>query len=178
MKRLTIAASVAALALTLPACGSNTDSETAPATATGTSAVQEALQLHDGWAKAADKDMTAAFGTLKNTGSEDLVITGGSTDVAKNVEAHVMVKDDNGQMVMQEAEDGLTVPAGGELVLKPGGEHLMLMGLKDAVKPGSEITITVTFKGGATQDLTFPVREFDGAKESYSPSDSSSSMSH
>lgn len=178
MKHLTVAATIAALALTLSACGSDTQTDAGAPTATGTSASQGTLQLRDGWAKAATKDMTAAFGTLKNTGSSDLVVTGGSSDVAESVEAHVMVKDDAGQMVMQEAKDGLVIPAGKELTLEPGGAHLMLMGLKGAVEPGHDITITVSFKDGSSEDLTFPVREFDGAKESYSPSDSSSSMSH
>ena len=178
MKNLTIAACVAALAFTLGGCGADSTSETTPATATGTSATEEALTVHDGWAKAADEGMTAAFGTLKNSGSKDLVVTGGKSDAAGMIETHVMVKDDSGQMVMTKTEDGFTVPAGGEFVLKPGGPHLMLMKLKHELKPGEEVVITVSDSSGGTYPLTFQVREFDGADESYDPDASSSSMSH
>jgi copper(I)-binding protein len=156
-----------ALVGTLAACGSS--SGTTEATSTSTTPSGPALTVTDGWVKATKDGMTGAFGTLKNTGSTDVVVTGGSSPIAGMVEAHVMTAGDNGQMVMTKAEDGHTVPAGGQLVLEPGGAHLMLMKLKEPVVAGEDYVITVTTKDGQDVDLTFTGREFSGAQEEYDP---------
>lgn len=154
------------LAGTLAACGSGTTT-TEPA---GTSTpAGETLTVTDGWVKATDEGMTGAFGTLKNTGEQAVVITGGSSEIAGDVEAHVMVEGDDGNLVMTEAEDGHTIPAGGELVLEPGGPHLMLMKLSEPVVAGEDYVITVTTVDEQSIDLSFAGREFSGAQEEYEP---------
>ncbi|GAA3618542.1 hypothetical protein GCM10022199_23780 [Marihabitans asiaticum] len=171
--RITLATlgAVSAAAL-LAGCGGEDASTTASATdpTTSSSSAEQAtspLTISDGWVKATDEGMTGAFGTLRNSGEQDIVITGGSSDIAGMVEAHVMTTDDSGQMVMTEAKDGHTVPAGGELVLEPGGPHLMLMQLEEPVVAGTDYVITVTTKGGESVDLTVAGREFSGAEEDY-----------
>ena len=171
--RITLATlgAVSAAAL-LAGCGGEDASTTASATdpTTSSSSAEQAtspLTISDGWVKATDEGMTGAFGTLRNSGEQDIVVTGGSSDIAGMVEAHVMTTDDSGQMVMTEAKDGHTVSAGGELVLEPGGPHLMLMQLKEPVVAGTDYVITVTTKGGEPVDLTVAGREFSGAEEDY-----------
>lgn len=166
---------IAGLALT--GCGSAADSgETTPsATATSassTAAAADELTLKSGWAKAAPSGMTAVFGTLHNAGEQPIVITGGSSEVATTVETHTM-KMEGGSMVMVRKEDGFTVPAGGELTLKPGADHIMLLGLKKPLLNGEDLTLKVTTKAGGEVTLTVPVRDFAGADEKYDPS-----MSH
>ena len=70
---------------------------------------------------------------------------------------------------MTEAEDGHTVPAGGELVLEPGGAHLMLLQLTEPVVAGEDYVITVTTADDRSIELTFAGREFSGAQEEYEP---------
>ena len=157
---------------TLAACGSGeTTSTTTASSSSAASTSTPSLTVTDGWVKAVDasQDMTAAFGTLTNTGDEDVVITGGRSDLAGMVEAHVMSKDENGAMVMEEAKDGDTVPAGGALELTPGGAHLMLMDLSSDVVAGEDYVVTVTTADGQEVDLTFAGREFSGAEEEYAP---------
>lgn len=166
-----------ALVGTLAACGSGTTTTTSGSTSTSTTDAP-ALTVTDGWVKATSEDMTGAFGTLKNSGDTDVVITGGSSDIAGMVEAHIMAKGDDGQMVMTKAEDGHTIPAGGQLVLEPGGAHLMLMKLTKDVVAGEDYVITVTTKDGQSIDLTFVGREFSGAQEEYDPEMSHDSESH
>ena len=151
----------------LAACGSSTD--TAGGSSTSAAGSGPTLTITDGWVKATEEGMTGAFGTLKNTGDEDVVITGGSSPVAGLVEAHVMAKGDDGAMVMTKAEDGHTVPAGGEMVLEPGGPHIMLMKLKEPVVAGEDYVVTVTTKDGQDVELAFTGREFSGAQEEYDP---------
>ncbi len=156
-----------ALVGTLAACGSSTD--TAGGSSTSSAGFGPTLTITDGWVKATDEGMTGAFGTLKNTGDEDVVITGGSSPVAGLVEAHVMAKGDDGATVMTKAEYGHTVPAGGEMVLEPGGPHIMLMKLKEPVVAGEDYVVTVTTKDGQDVELAFTGREFSGAQEEYDP---------
>ncbi|MBM6404690.1 copper chaperone PCu(A)C [Phycicoccus sp. CSK15P-2] len=117
--------------------------------------------------------MTAMFGTLHNGSDEDVTVTGGSTPVAGTVELHETVRNDSGETQMQPKADGFVVPAGGDLTLQPGGDHVMLMDLTGPLANGSEATITLQTSAGDVT-LTVPVRAFSGAEESYAPSPSSS----
>lgn len=182
----TASAAVAALTM-LAACGdpAGADATSSAASSSETSSAAagdtdetSALTVTDGWAKATTEKMTGAFGTLKNTTDEPIVITGGTSPVAGMVEAHVMEKGDDGQMVMTEAKDGFTIEPGDTMELKPGAEHLMLMKLTEPLKAGDEVEITVTTKGGEEYPLTFSVREFTGADEEYEPESGHSGSSH
>lgn len=96
----------------------------------------------------------AAFMTIQNAGAEDDVLLSGETDVAQVVEIHEMA-DDNGVMVMRPLADGLAIPAGGEETLKPGGYHIMLIGLKDDLTNGMTYDLTLHFEKAG--EVTVPV---------------------
>ena len=74
---------------------------------------------------------------------------------------------------MQKDLDGFTVPAGGTFVLAPGANHLMVMGLTQELKVGSEVTLTLDTDSGPVE-VTASVRAFPGAQESYVPTPSPS----
>ncbi|WP_166843999.1 copper chaperone PCu(A)C [Isoptericola sp. BMS4] len=153
---------LAAAALGLAGCASDgaaADDTDAPAA--------EEVTVSDAWVKAADSGMSAAFGELTNTGAEDVTITSVSTEAAAMVEQHETVENETGEMTMREVEGGLVVPAGGTLVLEPGGNHLMLMDLTGPIEAGEEVTVTLTYADGSTADLTAPVKDYSGANESY-----------
>ncbi|MFN8157034.1 MAG: copper chaperone PCu(A)C [Candidatus Nanopelagicales bacterium] len=154
-----------ALAAVLAACGSST--ATSSSSATGT------ITAKDPWVKTAASGMTAAFVTLVNdSGSEDVLVSAASS-AAGMVQLHEMVMQD-GQMVMQEKKGGIPVPAKGEAVLEPGGNHIMLMELKAPIKVGEKVAITLTFSSGATVQIEAAARDYDGGNESYNPSPSGS----
>lgn len=178
--RTAAAASALGLALTLTACG-GTDGSDASTEADGTDAQQDeaataesALTLEDGWVKAVDKDhrMTAVFGTLKNSSEQDIHLTAAESSVAGMAELHETVEDNSGSTKMQEKEGGFVIPAGGELKLEPGGDHIMLMKLKESIEPGAEVTTTLKTDAGDL-DVTVPAKEFAGAQEEYDQGDGS-----
>ncbi|KXZ59835.1 hypothetical protein Bravens_00050 [Brevibacterium ravenspurgense] len=158
--RKTLMAALAAATLTLAGCGGGD---------TATSAA-DALKIDEPWAKAVpqDKGMTGVFATIENEGKETITITGAESDVAGKVELHETTGDGKGGMSMKEKEGGFELAAGDTLELKPGGDHIMLMDLKQDIEPGEEIKITVKTSAGDF-DLTAPAREFTGAKEEYAP---------
>ncbi|MEJ5913256.1 copper chaperone PCu(A)C [Pseudokineococcus sp. 1T1Z-3] len=132
----------------------------------GASGSAEVLEVLDPWVVAADEGMTAAFGTLENTGDADVRITAVSSPASSVSELHEMAMAD-GAMVMREKDGGFVVPAGGSHVLEPGGDHLMLMDLLEPLQPGQEVTLTLTAEDGSTLDVTAPARSFSGAQEEY-----------
>jgi hypothetical protein len=71
-----------------------------------------------------------------------------------------VVEDGMARMLPQES---MPIPAGGELVLKPGDYHLMLMRPKSALKAGDEVELSLGFDDGSTMAVTLPVRKASGA---------------
>lgn len=97
------------------------------------------VTVEDAWIKAAEGGMTGAFGTLVNGGDDDVTVVSATSPAAERVELHETAAGASGEMVMREKDGGFTVPAGAELVLEPGGDHLMLMGLQGPVPAGGTV---------------------------------------
>jgi copper(I)-binding protein len=88
----------------------------------------------------------AVYVTLSNSGSEPDALVSASTDVAQTTELHETTHD-GGVMKMRPVKT-IPVPAGGKTEMKPGGYHIMLMGLKHDLKPGEKVTVTLKFEHG------------------------------
>ncbi|MHA4949523.1 copper chaperone PCu(A)C [Micromonospora sp. SD19] len=166
------AAILAATILTVgtAGCGSSDSPSTAqPGPSASASANPDAgvLGIRDPWVKAADKGMTAAFGTLVNDGDSDVTVTGATTALS-SMELHEMAMKD-GTMVMRQKRGGIVIKAGSTHALEPGGDHLMLMNLSRPVRAGDELTFTLTFADGRTQQFRAVAKPFTGAQESYAP---------
>ncbi|MDV7999646.1 copper chaperone PCu(A)C [Rhodococcus sp. IEGM 1408] len=157
------AAAALTLALTTAACASD-DAATDPTASDQSTAT---VAFDDGWVKATDTDMSGVFGTLRNPGEADVHLTGVSGDIGGSPELHETVPGGGGGMMMQEKEGGFVIPTGGELVLAPGGNHIMLMGLERPITTGQQITLTLELDGGAEQDITVSARDFKGGQEEY-----------
>lgn len=137
-----------------------------------TTAATPGVLAADPWVRTTDgaerPDMTAVFVNLTNPSDEDRVLVGADCgDVAEITELHIMIEHE-GRMVMTEAEDGITVPAGKHWHLAPGGPHIMLMGLNRELPAGSEeLNCTIEFDDGQTIDLLVPVKEFTEEQDTY-----------
>jgi periplasmic copper chaperone A len=119
------------------------------------------IEAHDYWARAALKGGNgAAYVLLHNHTEADDELVGASSDIATAVEIHLSQMSADGimQMIPQES---IALPADGELELKPGSYHIMLIGLKQDLKAGDEITLTLHFKDHEDITLTVPVLEAD-----------------
>lgn len=156
--------SLAALALVLSGCSVKDES---PSAAPDDAA--PALTLVEGWAKATEEPMTGVFGTLTNTTAEDIHLVGVESGVAGMAELHVTVDDGAGGRLMKEAEDGFVIPAGGEHVLEPGGDHLMLMKLNAPIATGEDVELTLLDATGEEYVVSVTARAFSGAEEHYVP---------
>lgn len=97
------------------------------------------------WARATPSAVKngAAFMTFSNTGAADKLVAVTGT-VSKEIQIHSMVSE-AGMMRMRQIKS-LDIPAGGKLELKPGGYHVMLMGLPDGLKDGTKFPLTLKFE--------------------------------
>lgn len=127
------------------------------------------VTVSDQWVKAADTGMTALFGTLKNSGKQEVTVVSAASPAAGTVELHEVVSQPAGGSKMQPKDGGFTIPAGGSHVLAPGADHLMLMDLKAPLAVGTDVEVTLTFKDGSALPFTAQVRTFPGASETYVP---------
>jgi len=91
--------------------------------------------------------MTGGYVVITNNGNSDERLVAVSAGFAKRVELHEMIHD-NGVMKMREREGGIQIPAGETVMLKPGGLHIMFMGLSETMIPGEMREITLEFVSG------------------------------
>ncbi|MFC7332888.1 copper chaperone PCu(A)C [Rhodocista pekingensis] len=116
------------------------------------------LSLEVVWARATASSAKAgaAYLTIVNGGADDR-LTAAASPVAETVELHTHIMDGSVAR-MRKVEGGIEIPGDAELVLEPGGLHVMLMGLKQPLKPGESFPLTLTFEKAGTVGLTAQVR--------------------
>jgi len=111
------------------------------------------------WSRATPKGAEVGTGYLviRNDGATPDTLTGGSAEFAGAVEVHEMAMD-NGVMKMRQLDDGLAIPAHGQVALKPMGFHLMFARLKRALAMGETLKVELTFAHAGAVSVDFPVR--------------------
>jgi len=100
----------------------------------------------------------AAYMTIVNRGQAADRLLSVSSPAAKMAELHESVND-NGVMKMEPRPEGFEIPAGGTLELKPGGKHIMLMGLVAPLEAGKKIEITLVFEKAGQMKVEVPVQQ-------------------
>ena len=118
----------------------------------------EPLTIEAPWARASAgaAKAGAAYLRIVNAGARDDRLVGVSSPVAGRVELHTHTMA-NGVMRMRKI-DGVPVPAKRSVELKPGGHHVMLMGLVGPLKQGSTFPLTLVFESSRTITVPVPVR--------------------
>jgi copper(I)-binding protein len=119
------------------------------------------IHVLDPWARPAVPGMpnSAAYGLILNLTDEDETLVSASTDAAEAAELHEMVMGDNDVMQMRPIEGGILVPAGSAVLLKPGGLHVMLIGLTAELQAGETIDLMLTFAEAGELEIEAPIRE-------------------
>ena len=102
-------------------------------------------RVEHAWARASAGNATvaAAYMTVTDNGRPDRLI-GVSTPVAAEAQLHETI-DDHGVMKMR-LLDGVALEPGKPVTFKPGGYHVMLIGLKSPLKAGDSFPLTLTFE--------------------------------
>lgn len=88
---------------------------------------------------------SAAYMKVMNQGDAADRLVGVKSDVAKRTEIHTHIMEDNVAR-MRRVEGGVDVPAKGDVEFKPGGLHVMLIGLKTKLAEGQAFPLTLVFE--------------------------------
>ena len=109
----------------------------------------------------AGADTGGAFATIVNSSKDADRLVSASSPAAKNAELHETV-DDSGVMKMEPRPEGWAIPAGSTLELKPGGKHIMLVGLTAPLEAGKKIRMTLNFEKAGAMTIDVPVQTLGG----------------
>lgn len=116
-----------------------------------------ALSIEAPWSRTPPPQAPAAavYFTLRNIGAKPDTLLSASTPRASETMLHRSM-DSNGVTSMQSAEEGVKIAPGATVAFKPGGLHIMLMGIKTALKEGDHFPLTLHFAhaGKVTVEVT------------------------
>lgn len=111
------------------------------------------ITVTDAWARASvGMGNGAVFLTVNNAGSNADRLIGASTPAAKIAQLHTHMEE--GGVMRMRPIDGIDLPTGCHMQLKPGGMHVMLMGLTAPLKEGESFPLTLKFKEAEPMTVT------------------------
>jgi hypothetical protein len=117
------------------------------------------LKISTPWARATPKGASVggAYLTITNTGNVPDRLVGGLSDVSSHFEIHEMSME-NGVMKMRLLGKGLEIKPGQTVEFKPGGYHVMFVGLKAPFEEGQHVKATLEFEKAGNIAVDFAVR--------------------
>ncbi len=138
-------AATAALVCFAPAHRDNARAD--GAAGTRSSPARESLTISDPWARAtpAGARMGAIYLRLRSASGDRLLGASVPRSVTAETQLHETIGGGGGSMKMREVSS-IELPAGQTVELKPGGFHVMLMGLKHRLKAGEKVSVTLRFE--------------------------------
>lgn len=115
------------------------------------------LEVSNAWARAtpAKAENGVAYVTIRSPTADRLLSA--ASPVAKKVELHSM--EMAGMVMKMRPMSSLAIPAGQPVTLKPGGEHIMLMGLTGPLREGQSFPLTLTFEKAGAREVTVAVEK-------------------
>lgn len=118
-----------------------------------------AIEIDHPWSRATPPTarIGAGFMTLTNRGDSADRLVAVTSAVADRVEIHQTTIGADGMASMQPLDDGLPLPAGATVTLKPGSFHLMFVGLKHPLQDGASFDATLEFEQSGAVDVRFVI---------------------
>lgn len=123
------------------------------------------VKISASWTRATPKGASVGAGylTITNTGNAPDRLIGGASDAASRFEIHEMSMD-NGVMRMRPLAKGLEIKPGQTVELKPGGNHVMFVGIKKPFAQGEHVKATLAFEKAGKVDVDFSVESIGAQK--------------
>lgn len=121
------------------------------------------LQVSGAWVRPMPPGARVGGGYVEihNAGDTTRRLLGADTPRASSMEIHTMAEVD-GVMRMRRLPDGIELPAGATISLKPGAEHLMFFNPAPAFAEGETIPVTLRFDGETSITVDFDVADRSG----------------
>ncbi|WP_372966536.1 copper chaperone PCu(A)C [Marinobacter sp.] len=132
------------------------------------------VQIDNPWSRPTPPGTPMGVGYLNitNNGGQDVTLVGAESPRAGHVSIHETSMHD-GVMRMQPLQDGLAIPAGKTVELKPRSYHLMLEQLPKPLLEGEMIPVRLDFEGAEDMDIELMVQPLDGMPMDHSKMDHS-----
>lgn len=121
-----------------------------------TTAASAQVTVSNAWVRATVPQQTATGAFMQLTAAKDTRLVSVSSSAVPTVEVHEMSMQDHVMKMRQ--IPALTLPAGKLVELKPGGYHVMLMDLKQPMKAGDTLPLTLVFEDEAGKRETVEVK--------------------
>jgi len=130
---------------------------------------QGSLEIDAPWARATPPGASIAGGyaSIMNRGAAPDKLLSASSPAAERVELHVMSMQ--GDVMRMQQVAALEVPAHGELTLKPGGAHLMFIGVKAPFKPGEKVPVKLRFEKAGEVEVQLDVASMGASAPMHMP---------
>ncbi|MFN4296335.1 MAG: copper chaperone PCu(A)C [Brevundimonas sp.] len=138
--------------LLLAACGGGNSAPEGPAV----------VQAEDAWCRPTPNGVFVGGCYVTLISSRDDRLVSVASPLSQVVEIHEM-RMDGDMMRMNQLADGLPLPAGETVQMRPGAEHLMLMTLSNALEDGQAVPLTLTFEHAAAVTVEAQVRQPEDA---------------
>ncbi|WP_295542188.1 copper chaperone PCu(A)C [uncultured Pseudacidovorax sp.] len=103
------------------------------------------VTVKDAWVRATVPQQKATGAFMQLESPQDARLVSASSPLTPTVEVHEMAMQDNVMRMRQ--VPAIDLPAGKAVELKPGGYHVMLMDLKQQVKVGETVPLSLVFEG-------------------------------
>ena len=118
------------------------------------------ISIAEAWGRPSPTSaMTAAFYmVIRNTGAPDRLVSAQS-EACGMAEIHESSMSSDGVMSMRHLENGIDIPAGGEVALEPGGLHVMCIEKKADFSEGEKIDLTLYFEKSGSKKIEVEIRE-------------------
>lgn len=128
----------------------------------GHSQGQGSIQIDQPWSRPTPPGTPVGVGymVITNSGDQEVTLVAAESPRAGRVSIHE-TRMHEGMMRMQSLKEGLTVPAGGSVELKPHSYHLMLEQLPQPLVEGEAIPVRLDFDGAEALDIELTVRSLD-----------------
>ncbi len=118
------------------------------------------ISVWDPWVRlpVSGVDTTAVYFVLENRSAAPLRLVGAASPVAAAAELHEVVEDADGVMRMRPLPAALSVLPGRTEVFRPGGRHIMLIGLRQILSADAPVPLILRFADGISMAVQAPVR--------------------
>ncbi|MFT4836049.1 MAG: copper(I)-binding protein [Psychromonas sp.] len=100
---------------------------------------------------------SAAFMVIRNAHKKEVKLIKAGSDIADRVELHQHIMD-NGLMKMRQVKE-IIIKAESSIALQPGGYHVMFLNLKQPLKDGGSVTLSLSFDNGQQLIFDAPIKK-------------------
>lgn len=120
---------------------------------------EPAVVIDNARARFTTTDLGAVYFDVRVTGAGDALMAA-ATEIAEDAQLHEIATVD-GSAMMREVEGGIPIAPGGSVSLRPGGYHVMLLGVAEVPAPGETFALTLEFERAGRVTVDVAVEAFE-----------------